>query len=523
MVIVPNSRIRLLKCPIEMDNENQLTFANVTAQTNYFLSLPYLEETNCSYQRKDGVIRFETDPDGITFEDLLKYNYVMYQNTSYSNKWFYAFIKNIRYVNDGMSELTIETDVFQSWQFDIVYKRTFIEREHVNNDTLGAHTVPEGLQLGEYIVNSHLADSYNNDLCIVMGMSEDMYDNYKNGVNNYNGIPAPLFYYRWDKTDIAAFTSALQALQPGKTDAIVSMFLCPKWLAPYYQTTRRVDTSPTAATQILGISRISTLNGYTPKNKKLLTYPYCYIGLSNSVGQYQVYHQENWELGSNDEMKLKMYGTLTSGCSIRAVPQNYLGSTDAWDEAITVGKFPALAWYNDIYTNWQTQNGVNLFGIPVDATTGGLLEAGGKAVAGYAAGDVGMMGSALRQVWDTMQEDYRMSIIPTGVKGSINSGDALTSAGANRIHCYRVTIKQEYARIIDNFFSMFGYKVNDVKTPNITGRTNWNYVKTVNCNIEGEIPQEDVQKLKNIFNNGVTFWHNPSTFLDYSQNNTIVS
>lgn len=525
MVIVPNSRIRLLKCPIEMDNENQLTFANLTAQTNYFLSLPYLEETNCSYQRKDGVIRFETDPDGITFEDLLKYNYVMYQNTSYSNKWFYAFIKNIRYVNDGMSELTIETDVFQSWQFDIVYKRTFVEREHVNNDTLGAHTVPEGLQLGEYIVNSHLADTYNNDLCIVVGTSEDYLNSYNMGVNVYSGVPAPLFYYRYNPDEMAAFTAMLQALaSDGKTDAIVSMFLCPKWLAPRTGTTKKVDTSTTAQNETLGISRISTLNGYTPKNKKLLTYPYCYVALSNVNGQYQIYHQELWELGSNSEMKLKMYGALTSGCSIRAVPQNYNGSSDAWDDAITAGKFPALAWPNDIYTNWLTQNGVNLFGITtLDAKTSGILQGGLQGAGGALTGDYGMVGSGLNQVWNTMQESYRMDMIPTGVKGSLNTGDVLTSTGANRIHCYRVTIKQEYARIIDNFFSMFGYKVNDVKAPNITGRTNWNYVKTVNCNIEGEIPQEDVQKLKNIFNNGVTFWHNPSTFLDYSQNNTIVS
>lgn len=66
---------------------------------------------------------------------------------------------------------------------------------------------------------------------------------------------------------------------------------------------------------------------------------------------------------------------------------------------------------------------------------------------------------------------------------------------------------------------MYGYKVNEVKIPNITGRTNWNYVKTQECNILGDIPQEDMQTLKNIFNSGVTFWHNPSTFLDYSQNN----
>ena len=68
----------------------------------------------------------------------------------------------------------------------------------------------------------------------------------------------------------------------------------------------------------------------------------------------------------------------------------------------------------------------------------------------------------------------------------------------------------------------FGYKVNDVKIPNLTGRRNWNYVKTIDCNIEGYIPQEDLAEIKGMFNNGVTIWHNPATFLDYSQSNSIV-
>ena len=42
MVVTPNSRIRLLKSKIELDNKNQLTFSNLNTQTNYFLSLPYL-------------------------------------------------------------------------------------------------------------------------------------------------------------------------------------------------------------------------------------------------------------------------------------------------------------------------------------------------------------------------------------------------------------------------------------------------------------------------------------------------
>jgi hypothetical protein len=85
-----------------------------------------------------------------------------------------------------------------------------------------------------------------------------------------------------------------------------------------------------------------------------------------------------------------------------------------------------------------------------------------------------------------------------------------------------MSVRAEVARTIDDFFTMFGYKVNRVKVPNVTGRRNWNYVKTIGCYIDGDIPQGDMQEIKNMFDRGVTFWHNPATFADYSQNNDII-
>ena len=72
--ITPQTELRLLKCPIESDNRNQITFANETAQYNYFNNLPKLEVDNFTYQRKDSVIRYPAHIDTI-----LTYNYVMYQ------------------------------------------------------------------------------------------------------------------------------------------------------------------------------------------------------------------------------------------------------------------------------------------------------------------------------------------------------------------------------------------------------------------------------------------------------------
>lgn len=127
MAIQPDTNLYLLKCPLELSNKHQLTFSNKNQQFNYFSNLENLEINRISYQRKDSVIRYPAHIDS-----LLEYNYCMYQNDNYSNKWFYAFIVNMEYVNDSMTNIYIKTDVFQTWQFDLIYKQSFIEREMIN-------------------------------------------------------------------------------------------------------------------------------------------------------------------------------------------------------------------------------------------------------------------------------------------------------------------------------------------------------------------------------------------------------
>ena len=122
-----------------------------------------------------------------------------------------------------------------------------------------------------------------------------------------------------------------------------------------------------------------------------------------------------------------------------------------------------------------------------------------------------------------MQLQNKRDTMTPQAEGNINSGDVTYSIEETTFTCYQMSIKQEFAQIIDKYFDMFGYKVNSVKVPNITGRTNWNFVKTIECNFEGDIPQMHLQKIKEIFNNGITLWHNPSTMYNYSASNTIVS
>lgn len=168
------------------------------------------------------------------------------------------------------------------------------------------------------------------------------------------------------------------------------------------------------------------------------------------------------------------------------------------------GKFPTLSWSSDGYSNWLSQNAINV-GL-------GVVFGTAQALTGDVISGISTLGSTLKQV-------TQAQFLPNSSKGNLNAGDIQTASAQNTFRTYAMSIKQEYAKIIDNFFSMYGYKVNTVKLPNLNTRTNWNYIKTIKSIIDGDIPQSDLQEIKNIFDDGVTLWHNPLTFLDYSQPN----
>lgn len=529
-VITPQTNIKLLKVPITLDEKNQLTFSNATAQYNYFNSLNKLEYEKCTYQRKDNYMAIPEDAD-----TLQNYNYCMYQNAQYGNKWFYAFITDITYQGNEVSYVYLKLDAFQTWQFDLTYKRSFIEREHTNDDTVGANTIPENLECGEYYANNRSAydiqGSYNINV-IVMGStitptldSGGALIGTNNGGGVYGGIKTGFKYYTY-RIDGPKITQVIQAFEnAGKSDAIVAMFMLP---ASFITTDTTLDLDGyTVPDDNIGrqytwtISGISTLDGYTPTNKKLLVYPYRYLYMTNNNGGNAIYHYEKFT--NPNSMTFRVTEVISPSGSCNVYPTEYNGIYYNHSEMLAGAKFPICGYQNDVYKNWLTQNALNLSSKLV---AGGAMMIGGVVAAATGLGIVAGGATALggvAQVFNTLQSiNQQKNFTPPQAEGNVTTGDVNFARGLNTFVCYNMSIRSEYARIIDNFFSKFGYKTNRVKVPNITGRTNWNYVKTIDANIVGNIPQKDLQEIKNMFDKGITLWHNASTFLDYSQSNTIV-
>jgi hypothetical protein len=446
-----------------------------------------------------------------TYQECKNANYIAFQNPTYYNKWIFAFIDEVTYENNGCTKITFTVDNWATWFDNLTFKSCFVVREHVNSDIIGEHTIPEGLETGEYIINSHGSDNQNTNLTCVCAttLSPGELVNFYGGV--YNGIPSGITYYRFNTIIGGEGSNSLQEylsmLTGDRINAVQGIFLAPKWLAGGEIVSTSIPTSNIPSTFSMTIPKLYTLDTYTPKNNKMLTYPYVYINMSNGQGGNAIYHQELWE-DTNDLMTFNVQGCLTPGCSIRGIPYKYKGEDNPYDEGLNLGKFPQISWTTDQYTNWLTQNGVN---INVD-TVASILSAPKTGGLSFAVG-----------IAKTMNEVYQHSLLPPQAKGNINSGDVVTSSGNNKFHYYIMSIKREYAKIIDDYFTRFGYKVNTLKVPNITGRTYWNYVE-IGAGEDiafGTLPVGAMEEINNIFRSGTTIWHNHDNIGNFNLDNSL--
>lgn len=574
MTISPSTDLYLLQLPFELNDENQLTFDSASAQSTYFLSLTKIGETDFTYQRRENAIRYPAHVDSI-----IQYNYVMYKNENYSNKWFYARILNMQYVNDGMTLIEIEEDAYQTWMFDISIDQCFVEREHVNDDTIGLHTIPEGLEVGEYEIvdkkNIPLYESSNPaqprfDWVIVFCMTTLPLgvSNITGSSRTVGGVFTGLHFFAlkgssssnpqlYPETEARIFIDCVDKWDGSiTTDAIKNVYMAPASVIDPNSvatdftfnmngtnvTIKAYPISDSVTTGPFQIQQGQTLaRNYLPQNNKLYSWPYSYVYFSNKCGETMVAHWEDFPtetiglstaktitykkaLVPSASMSAKLYFTKYKDYKEVESGGQTLYGTRMYEYGINFAKAPICAWTTDYYLNWLTQNGVNQgLGIASSVVGGGLAVAGaaivggpvGLAVAGAIAGVATSVGNA-------MAAQHQASVTPDNANGDLSAGDVMFAYNKCAISCYYMSVRPEMAYMIDNYFNAYGYKVNELKTPNITGRLNWNYVKTIGSTVHGDIPQSSIDHLNKMFDTGITFWHYPQTFHQYWQSNPIV-
>ena len=249
----------------------------------------------------------------------------------------------------------------------------------------------------------------------------------------------------------------------------------------------------------------SSLDGYTPKNKKLLTYPYVQVLMTNNVNTYKTLRPERFQ---NRAIGFASILQPSFGYPALMIPYHYNGVDFNYEYSVTLQPFPQVTFINNPYETWLNQNSSQLVtGIATSVGQGAVM----GAIGGASFGGIGAFGGAViggvSGAINTFAQMNDKSNLPNSVSGNVGSNNILAMNENNYFSTQILTVKRDVAKSIDDFFTRYGYKVMRYKTPNINTRSDFNYVKTVDSDFTGDIPHDYMVQINNAFNRGVTLWH----------------
>ena len=503
MYIVPNSNIKIYKdVPLDNTYNHTLYFSSLNEQNAYFHGTPSILKYNLtsqSYQRVvDGSMRV-----AIKSDNLYDCNYLAFQNASFGTKWFYAFITSVEYVNNETSEITFEIDPLQTYLFDVQLKECYVEREHSSSDKAGDNIVAENIDIGDITCNAVSGSGHFSSYVAVIATAYDpdgQAGGYQGGL--FSGVNYIAGHIN-TPNQVKALLDYLDAtVDANKQDSVVSIFIMPH---KFY------TTGKYPSVQVSRVQKNSSLHGYTPRNKKLLTYPYNY--LSVDCGNNDAIYRYEW-FNDDEYCDFELVGTVSCNPQIMLVPKGYNGVGSGnfnYVEKLVMSDFPQVAWSIDAFRAWLAQ----------EASTTALqgIASGASIAAGAMSGNPMAMVGGISGLASTANSVILATNRPPQAKGT-NSGTIDVASRTKDFYFRQMQISAEYAKVIDDYFDMYGYATRRVKVPNRSARPHWNYVKTNGCVLSGNAPADDVRKICDIYDNGITFWKSASEVGNYSLDNS---
>lgn len=545
-MFTPTTALRLLSVPIESDYRSTLWFPDRTTQTNYFLGKTIKTFESFQYIKKDNTIVVNGEVDL-----MYNCNYIMYQNNNFTNKWFYAFINRIEWASNSSVRLYVSTDVIQTWFFDITYYQSYVDRCHSDTDVAGDNIVPEDFSGsgngGYYQVGTQ--DLTPNMLAI---FSTTYTDGSSLGSEKINGIFSGSGYLTepinistgvatvntWLGTMVRqGLANAVSRIQqyPGNHDAVVTFARHPG----------HVDC--------VGNSGVTT---YTPTNKKLLSGAFL-TGYVSLYGQEMTFNPE-FITGTNVSLKIAV--DQTTG-TVGAIINNY---ASAQNTAMTVtAVIPESTWAYNQYKNDYNLHGAsnamyvrrskaertigygnelanaaastldtavniasmvdvpNLITNPVGTVLGGAsstIRSGASALTSAARAyqyDKGF--DSITQDLTAIAENYNAPAV-----GGVASSNIFLAAGKTALSYGFKVPPLDIMKRMDKYLTVYGYKQSEYRNINLHARANWTYIKTNGLNATGNFPDDDMNIIKRVFDNGVFFWNYSATFGNFDQPNGIV-
>lgn len=532
--IIPDTEIQFFRnIHIDPDHENTIYFPSESAKDAYFDNIPHNVASKCYYQReRRNYCRVE-----IPLSQLLNRQYMRFKNSQFEDKWFYAFVDDVEYINNITTEVHYTLDPVMTWmgQFDL--DECFIERQHTETDNIGDNIVPEPITVNHYISNTTfssgqaapqrtnlMSTSLQWEYLVVI----EPKGNTDPPAGDLMGIYSGLCYV--ECPDVTALTTYIEGLSALDQPRVQGIFYIPKFLIP--------DANHPAP-RSFSLQLQKPIAGSTPlgdyvhiKNNKLYTYPYNFIKVNNTEGgQFEF----AFEFFASNVAEFTIKGITGEQTQITCTPYRYKNTfvSQTFDDAnvqLMMKDFPMCAWTIDTYRAYLAQQ---LISIPTEVIGAGVMGMIGRTPSVLPT-EVGYAGTRYEQEREITPGEYRLQNMGMGmgraaamsishaVAGAVIAAQRPNEArGVNAplLSCagqtpykdfwfYRISVRGDEAKRIDDYFTMFGYAIDEVGKPNMCARPYYTYIKTIGCHVNTVFTgADDVRYIEECFNRGMRLWN----------------
>ena len=509
------------------NNTTVILASNIKMDRNYLNVLDYTQSELVDLLTKSGqvvndcmIIRDEVEKIKVpvTYYTAFTRNYLAFKNSDLSNDWFFAWIDRVNYINENVVEIEFTIDIWSTFFSRAGKHACFVEREHANSDNIGENLISEHINISNYKQQPAVKHYFRN-WCVCMqkvdttSAAKSLHFTQQGELWSTAGVR--VFDLSTNlATQINMLNTAIEDMQ-GDYGELVGFFMFPKEFIDLDYTSSTYYRTYQIKNITINMNVPRSIDGYVPKNKKLFTYPYCYLVVD--TGEVKAnFRFEFFDL-TKQFCQFQLSGEYMSNPEVDVFAMDYKNQAINTNEMVPKKTFPQMAFAIDSYLSWKAQNSASLItklgtGIAGSAITGGM----GAALAGASMINpaVAVAGASIGAISAIASATTSAENASNSFTGS-NTGDVLTAIGENAISFIHMQVEKNEAVYIDNYFSLYGYQTNKVKYPNISGRMYWNYIKINGVMFSGNFGNEFIDKLNKIVNDGVTIWHSHDKMLNY--------
>ena len=544
--------------PFQRDYKHTIDFDNISEQKAYFNSI----------FKKDGSKQVSNflyidDNRKIIVEGskgkYINYNYLSYVNGD-NSKTYYAFIDKVQYVSEDSTEINFTIDLMQTYMFDYTLDECYIDRMHINRFKSSGQfdfdnkylKISEEIMVKDYesTYRKKFSNTHNSNFTdiffIIITLSESILETQPEYVNHTPNLYTYVFpiskdkYSVYDNESKVKYPETLAVLSKTSfSPKIVSCVLacdipvgytfetrnttnksisfnCPSRKVNFTYNNNNYCLIDLTQTPIIDNKNLGNINIYNtisagkdfnPNNLnniyneiKLWCYPYSKIVINNGNTKTELQIED-----CDENLILYAYPTATINSKyilgIKGYKDNFAGE-ELYQYPINFYENLTLPYSVDSLQQYLINNTIRGFSSQFTS----IIDAPGKIT------------GVVNPVVNIIESDNS----PDKAYNIKNDGSNYMSIYNNetQLYIYQTKLKQ----FVFNLFTKKGYKINNYEKPNINSRYWFNYIKTYECNITSiNIGENDIiEKIKEIYNSGITFWHYNSgnyKFKNYEDNN----